>query len=97
MFVFSQADNNNFSGSSIPTTYKNISTLLKLLVSFYIHINFKYLPMMISQHDDIHFHLADATIVMNIQNTSYVIRSLRNCSLQGAIPDLSGISQLIYL
>uniref|UniRef100_A0A0E0C9H6 non-specific serine/threonine protein kinase n=1 Tax=Oryza meridionalis TaxID=40149 RepID=A0A0E0C9H6_9ORYZ len=49
----SQADNNNFSGSSIPAAYENIPTLLKL--------------------------------------------SLRNCNLQGGIPDMSGIPQFGYL
>ena len=96
MFVSSQADNNNFSGS-FPTTYNNISTLLKLLVSFYIHIKLKYLHMMISQHADTHFHISGGTVVLNMQNTYYLIRSLRNCSLQGAIPDLSGNSELTYL
>jgi hypothetical protein len=48
-----QADNNNFSGTSIPAAYNNIQTLLKL--------------------------------------------SLRNCSLQGVIPDLSGMPELGYV
>uniref|UniRef100_A0ACD5XLB7 Uncharacterized protein n=2 Tax=Avena sativa TaxID=4498 RepID=A0ACD5XLB7_AVESA len=48
-----QLDNNNFSGSSIPSSYGNITTLLKL--------------------------------------------SLRNCSLEGPAPDVSGIPQLGYL
>uniref|UniRef100_A0A0D9VB01 non-specific serine/threonine protein kinase n=1 Tax=Leersia perrieri TaxID=77586 RepID=A0A0D9VB01_9ORYZ len=48
-----QLDNNNFSGSSIPSSYGNITTLLKL--------------------------------------------SLRNCSLEGPVPDVSGIPQLGYL
>ncbi|XP_066348118.1 probable LRR receptor-like serine/threonine-protein kinase At1g06840 isoform X2 [Miscanthus floridulus] len=48
-----QLDNNNFSGSIIPSSYGNISTLLKL--------------------------------------------SLRNCSLEGSVPDVSGIPQLGYL
>ncbi|KAK4278198.1 hypothetical protein QN277_016078 [Acacia crassicarpa] len=48
-----QLDNNNFSGKTIPTSYANMSKLLKL--------------------------------------------SLRNCSLQGPVPDLSTIPQLGYL
>ncbi|XP_072958664.1 probable LRR receptor-like serine/threonine-protein kinase At1g06840 [Typha angustifolia] len=48
-----QLDGNNFSGSSIPSSYSNMTKLLKL--------------------------------------------SLRNCSLQGTVPDLSGIPQLGYL
>ncbi|KAE8039439.1 hypothetical protein FH972_011850 [Carpinus fangiana] len=48
-----QLDNNNFDGTSIPTSYSNMSKLLKL--------------------------------------------SLRNCSLQGPIPDLSQIPNLYYL
>ncbi|XP_074583022.1 putative LRR receptor-like serine/threonine-protein kinase At1g06840 isoform X2 [Curcuma longa] len=48
-----QLDNNNFSGSSIPASYSNMTTLVKL--------------------------------------------SLRNCSLHGHIPDLSGMPQLGYL
>ncbi|KAK7294904.1 hypothetical protein RJT34_17803 [Clitoria ternatea] len=48
-----QLDNNNFSGSGIPSTYANLSRLVKL--------------------------------------------SLRNCSLQGAMPDLSSIPKLSYL
>jgi len=48
-----QADNNNFSGSSIPAEYSNIRTLLKL--------------------------------------------SLRNCSLQGAVPNMSGAPKFGYL
>ncbi|KAG4377825.1 hypothetical protein GLYMA_18G217000v4 [Glycine max] len=48
-----QLDNNDFSGSEIPSTYANLTRLVKL--------------------------------------------SLRNCSLQGAIPDFSSISKLTYL
>ncbi|KAK1272283.1 putative LRR receptor-like serine/threonine-protein kinase [Acorus gramineus] len=48
-----QLDNNNFSGTSIPTSYGNMTKLLKL--------------------------------------------SLRNCSLQGQIPDLSRIPELGYI
>ncbi|GMH07441.1 hypothetical protein Nepgr_009281 [Nepenthes gracilis] len=48
-----QLDNNNFGGSTIPSSYGNMSKLLKL--------------------------------------------SLRNCSLQGSIPDLSRIPNLAYL
>ncbi|KAG5550794.1 hypothetical protein RHGRI_015678 [Rhododendron griersonianum] len=48
-----QLDNNNFSGAEIPTSYGNLSALVKL--------------------------------------------SLRNCSLQGAVPDLSRIANLSYL
>ncbi|KAJ7964334.1 GPCR kinase [Quillaja saponaria] len=48
-----QVDNNNFDGSTIPESYANMSTLLKL--------------------------------------------SLRNCNLQGPIPDLSRIPELGYL
>ncbi|PKA51145.1 putative LRR receptor-like serine/threonine-protein kinase [Apostasia shenzhenica] len=48
-----QLDNNNFSGRTIPASYGNMSTLLKL--------------------------------------------SLRNCSLQGFLPDFSGVPQLGYL
>ncbi|WCJ27870.1 Leucine-rich repeat protein kinase family protein [Euphorbia peplus] len=48
-----QLDNNNFNGSEIPSTYGNLSKLVKL--------------------------------------------SLRNCSLYGAIPDLSSIETLLYL
>ncbi|XP_061375466.1 probable LRR receptor-like serine/threonine-protein kinase At1g06840 isoform X2 [Gastrolobium bilobum] len=48
-----QLDNNNFSGYGIPSTYANLSSLVKL--------------------------------------------SLRNCSLQGAIPDFSSIPKLTYL
>ncbi|GLT56631.1 hypothetical protein SLA2020_296610 [Shorea laevis] len=48
-----QLDNNNFDGASIPRSFGNIPTLLKL--------------------------------------------SLRNCNLQGSIPDLSGIPNLHYL
>ncbi|KAH1199550.1 putative LRR receptor-like serine/threonine-protein kinase [Glycine max] len=47
-----QLDNNDFSGSEIPSTYANLTRLVKL--------------------------------------------SLRNCSLQGAIPDFSSISKLTY-
>ncbi|CAN4109657.1 unnamed protein product [Withania somnifera] len=48
-----QLDNNNFEGSVIPTSYSNMSKLLKL--------------------------------------------SLRNCNLQGKVPDLSTIQGLLYL
>ncbi|XP_054819214.1 probable LRR receptor-like serine/threonine-protein kinase At1g06840 isoform X2 [Prosopis cineraria] len=48
-----QLDNNDFGGTTIPDSYGNISTLLKL--------------------------------------------SLRNCNLQGPIPDLSSIRNLLYL
>ncbi|KAL0916160.1 hypothetical protein M5K25_013650 [Dendrobium thyrsiflorum] len=48
-----QLDNNNFNGSTIPASYGNMNTLIKL--------------------------------------------SLRNCSLQGFIPDLSGAPELSYL
>ncbi|KAJ6804736.1 putative LRR receptor-like serine/threonine-protein kinase isoform X2 [Iris pallida] len=48
-----QLDNNNFDGATIPASYGNMTTLLKL--------------------------------------------SLRNCSLHGTIPDLSGIPHLTYL
>ncbi|QCE12136.1 probable LRR receptor-like serine/threonine-protein kinase At1g06840 [Vigna unguiculata] len=48
-----QLDNNNFSGNGIPSTYANLTRLVKL--------------------------------------------SLRNCSLQGAIPDFSSIPKLTYL
>ncbi|KAJ1407183.1 Tetratricopeptide-like helical domain superfamily [Sesbania bispinosa] len=48
-----QLDNNNFSGNGIPSTYANLSNLVKL--------------------------------------------SLRNCSLQGAVPDFSPIPKLSYL
>ncbi|GKV44009.1 hypothetical protein SLEP1_g51238 [Rubroshorea leprosula] len=49
----SQLDNNNFDGATIPRSFGNIPTLLKL--------------------------------------------SLKNCNLQGSIPDLSGIPNLGYL
>ncbi|GLU11947.1 hypothetical protein SLE2022_286650 [Rubroshorea leprosula] len=48
-----QLDNNNFDGTTIPRSFENITTLLKL--------------------------------------------SLRNCNLQGSVPDLSGIPNLGYL
>ncbi|KAA8517619.1 hypothetical protein F0562_015093 [Nyssa sinensis] len=48
-----QLDNNNFDGSEIPSSYGNMSKLLKL--------------------------------------------SLRNCKLQGTVPDLSGTPRLLYL
>ncbi|KAK2981863.1 hypothetical protein RJ640_010380, partial [Escallonia rubra] len=94
--------NNNSISGQIPSDLSNISSLLHLLLdnnnlSGYLPPVLSTLPVFrILQLDNNNFNGAEIpTSYANL--TSLVKLSLRNCSLQGAVPDLSRIPNLSYL
>ncbi|KAG8500017.1 hypothetical protein CXB51_006435 [Gossypium anomalum] len=96
-----QIDQNNLSGQ-IPKSFANLSSVKHLLLdtnnlSGYLPSEFSNLPnLRILQLDNNNFSGSD--IPASYGNFSKLTKlSLRNCSLQGAVPDLSRISNLSYL
>ncbi|GMJ01610.1 hypothetical protein like AT5G01950 [Hibiscus trionum] len=94
--------NNNSLSGQIPTELSQISTLLHLLLdnnnlSGYLPPDFSNLPNLhILQLDNNNFNGID--IPASYGNFSRLAKlSLRNCSLRGAVPDLSRIPRLSYL
>ncbi|KAL4313064.1 hypothetical protein GQ457_01G035990 [Hibiscus cannabinus] len=94
--------NNNSLSGQIPPELSRTSSLLHLLLdnnnlSGYLPPDFSNLPQLrILQLDNNNFNGFD--IPASYENFSILAKlSLRNCSLQGAIPDLSRIPSLSYL
>ncbi|KAI4355974.1 hypothetical protein L6164_000028 [Bauhinia variegata] len=94
-------NNNSFSGQ-IPPVLSKLSTLKHLLVdnnnlSGYLPSEFSNLSeLRILQLDNNDF--SGTTIPSTYRNFSRLVKlSLRNCSLEGAVPDLSSIRKLHYL
>ncbi|KAK8573123.1 hypothetical protein V6N13_099938 [Hibiscus sabdariffa] len=94
--------NNNSLSGQIPPELSRASTLLHLLLdnnnlSGYLPPDFSSLPQLrILQLDNNNFKGSD--IPASYGNFSILAKlSLRNCSLQGAVPDLSRIPSLSYL
>ncbi|XP_021290551.1 probable LRR receptor-like serine/threonine-protein kinase At1g06840 isoform X2 [Herrania umbratica] len=94
--------NNNSLSGQIPPELSQLSTLLHLLLdnnnlSGYLPPEFSNIPdLRILQLDNNNFNGSD--IPASYGNFSRLAKlSLRNCSLQGAVPDLSRISSLSYL
>ncbi|KAK8631269.1 hypothetical protein V6N13_080024 [Hibiscus sabdariffa] len=94
--------NNNSLSGQIPPELSQISTLLHLLLdnnnlSGYLPPDFSTLPdLRILQLDNNNFNGVD--IPASYGNFSRLVKlSLRNCSLQGEVPDLSRIPRLSYL
>ncbi|EOY04390.1 Leucine-rich repeat protein kinase family protein isoform 1 [Theobroma cacao] len=94
--------NNNSLSGQIPPELSQLSTLVHLLLdsnnfSGYLPPEFSNIPdLAILQLDNNNFNGSD--IPASYGNFSRLAKlSLRNCSLQGAVPDLSRISSLRYL
>ncbi|KAL4557750.1 hypothetical protein LXL04_035938 [Taraxacum kok-saghyz] len=94
--------NNNSLSGQIPEELSNLSTLMHLLLdnnnlSGYLPSEFGNFPnMRIVQLDNNDFNGTE--IPASYGNLSGIVKlSLRNCSLQGAIPDLSKIPNLCYI
>ncbi|XP_028776814.1 probable LRR receptor-like serine/threonine-protein kinase At1g06840 [Neltuma alba] len=94
-------NNNSFTGQ-IPRELSKLNNLLHLLVdnnNFSGHLppEFSMLPALrILQVDNNNF--SGTEIPSTYANFSKLVKlSLRNCSLQGAVPDLSSIKELTYL
>ncbi|XVF65979.1 hypothetical protein PTKIN_Ptkin09bG0294000 [Pterospermum kingtungense] len=94
--------NNNSLSGQIPPELSQLSTLLHLLLDNnnlygYLPPDFSNLPnLRILQLDNNNFSGSD--IPASYRNISRLVKlSLRNCRLQGAVPDLSSISSLRYL
>ncbi|XP_023728414.1 probable LRR receptor-like serine/threonine-protein kinase At1g06840 [Lactuca sativa] len=94
--------NNNSLSGQIPLELSNLSTLMHLLLdnnnlSGYLPSEFGNFPnMRIVQLDNNHFDGAE--IPASFGNLSKIVKlSLRNCSLQGVVPDLSRIQNLSYI
>ncbi|MBA0828228.1 hypothetical protein Goarm_012933, partial [Gossypium armourianum] len=94
--------NNNSLSGQIPPELSQIFTLLHLLLdnnnlSGYLPPEFLNLPnLRILQLDNNDF--SGSVIPASYRNFSRLVKlSLRNCSLQGAVPDLSRIPSLSYL
>ncbi|XP_068488361.1 probable LRR receptor-like serine/threonine-protein kinase At1g06840 [Phaseolus vulgaris] len=94
-------NNNSFYGQ-LPSTLSNLSNLVHLLVdnnnlSGYLPSDFYVLQWLrILQLDNNNFNGHE--IPSTYENFSALTKlSLRNCSLQGTIPDFSSITNLIYL
>ncbi|TYI93288.1 hypothetical protein E1A91_D02G127000v1 [Gossypium mustelinum] len=94
--------NNNSLAGQIPPELSQIFTLLHLLLdnnnlSGYLPPEFSNLPnLRILQLDNNDF--SGSVIPASYRNFSRLVKlSLRNCSLQGAVPDLSRIPSLSYL
>lgn len=93
--------NNNSLSGQIPVELSSLSTLLHLLLdnnnlSGYLPSEFGNFPnMRIIQFDNNNF---DGGIPSSYGNLSAIVKlSLRNCSLQGVLPDLSRIPNLSYI
>ncbi|XP_059305184.1 probable LRR receptor-like serine/threonine-protein kinase At1g06840 isoform X3 [Lycium ferocissimum] len=94
--------NNNSLSGQIPQELSNLSTILHLLLdnnnlSGYLPPEFSTLPdLEILQLDNNNFSGSD--IPASYGNLSSLLKlSLRNCSLQGSVPDFSRIGNLSYL
>ncbi|XP_043697922.1 probable LRR receptor-like serine/threonine-protein kinase At1g06840 isoform X2 [Telopea speciosissima] len=94
-------NNNSISGQIPPELYR-LPSLVHLLLdnnnlSGYLPAEFSELPnLLILQLDNNQFH--GTTIPASYRNMTKLLKlSLRNCSLQGPIPDLSSIPNLGYL
>ncbi|KAJ4971886.1 hypothetical protein NE237_004985 [Protea cynaroides] len=94
--------NNNSISGQIPPELSGLPNLLHLLLdnnnlSGYLPPEFSELPnLLILQLDNNNFN--GSTIPPSYSNMTKLIKlSLRNCSLQGPIPDLSSIPNLRYL
>lgn len=94
--------NNNSIGGQIPSELSKLSTLIHLLVdnnnlSGNLPPELSELPQLrILQLDNNNFSASE--IPATYGNFSKLVKlSLRNCNLQGAVPDLSGIPNLYYL
>ncbi|KAI3750575.1 hypothetical protein L2E82_21240 [Cichorium intybus] len=94
--------NNNSLSGQIPVELSNLSTLMHLLLdnnnlSGYLPSEFgNFQNMRIVQLDNNHFDGAE--IPSSYGNLSGIVKlSLRNCSLQGVVPDLSRIPNLSYI
>ncbi|XP_039001835.1 probable LRR receptor-like serine/threonine-protein kinase At1g06840 isoform X3 [Hibiscus syriacus] len=94
--------NNNSLSGQIPPELSRISTLIHLLLdnnnlSGYLPPDFSNLPeLRILQLDNNNFN--GSNIPASYENFPMLVKlSLRNCSLQGAVPDLSRITNLSYL
>ncbi|KAJ6403463.1 hypothetical protein OIU84_015380 [Salix udensis] len=94
--------NNNSISGQIPPELSNLTTLLHLLLdnnnlSGYLPPELSKLPAMrIIQLDNNNFNGSEIPAIYG--NLSRLAKlSLRNCSLQGSIPDLSSIPNLYYL
>ncbi|XP_010244582.1 PREDICTED: probable LRR receptor-like serine/threonine-protein kinase At1g06840 isoform X3 [Nelumbo nucifera] len=94
--------NNNSLSGQIPPELSKLSSLLHLLLdnnnlSGYLPPELSnILDLRILQLDNNHFN--ESEIPASYKNMSKLVKlSLRNCSLQGAIPDLSSIPHLHYL
>ncbi|KAK9266515.1 hypothetical protein L1049_005520 [Liquidambar formosana] len=94
--------NNNSISGQIPSELSNLSTLYHLLLdnnnlSGYLPPEFAKFPhLRILQLDNNNFEGTE--VPASYGNLSGLVKlSLRNCSLQGAVPDLSGIPELSYL
>ncbi|XP_020576466.1 probable LRR receptor-like serine/threonine-protein kinase At1g06840, partial [Phalaenopsis equestris] len=94
--------NNNSLSGQIPTELSRLPRLLHLLVdnnnlTGYLPPEFSTTPhLKILQLDNNNFN--GSTIPASYGNMTAIIKlSLRNCSLQGFIPDLSGAPELTYL
>ncbi|XP_058214806.1 probable LRR receptor-like serine/threonine-protein kinase At1g06840 isoform X1 [Rhododendron vialii] len=94
--------NNNSLSGQIPPQLSNLSTLLHMLLdnnnlTGYLPPEFSNFPeLRILQLDNNNF--SGAEIPTSYGSLSALVKlSLRNCSLEGAVPDLSGIANLSYL
>ncbi|KAJ4965066.1 hypothetical protein NE237_016915 [Protea cynaroides] len=94
--------NNNSISGQIPSELSKLSTLFHLLLdnnnlSGSLPSELSNMPSLrILQLDNNHFD--GANIPASYGNMPYLFKlSLRNCSLQGSIPDLSGMKYLLYL
>eukprot|EP00268_Persea_americana_P063301 TRINITY_DN8202_c1_g1_i1.p1 TRINITY_DN8202_c1_g1~~TRINITY_DN8202_c1_g1_i1.p1 ORF type:complete len:948 (-),score=142.16 TRINITY_DN8202_c1_g1_i1:149-2992(-) len=94
--------NNNSISGQIPPELSRLPNLVHLLLdnnnlSGYLPPEFSQLPkLLILQLDNNHFNGSE--IPLSYGNMSTLLKlSLRNCSLQGTIPDLSNIPALGYL
>lgn len=94
--------NNNSISGQIPPQLSNLSTLIHLLVdnnnlTGYLPSEFSNFPYLsILQLDNNNFNGAE--IPLSYGNFLKLVKlSLRNCSLQGNVPDLSRIPKLSYL
>ncbi|KAK2657747.1 hypothetical protein Ddye_010799 [Dipteronia dyeriana] len=94
--------NNNSISGQIPAELSNTSVLIHLLLD---NNNLSgNLPPEISKLPQLHIlqldnnNFSGSEIPATYGNFSKLVKlSLRNCSLQGAVPDLSGIPSLLYL
>ncbi|KAH7672448.1 Non-specific serine/threonine protein kinase protein [Dioscorea alata] len=94
--------NNNSLSGQIPHELSELSSAVHLLLD---NNNLSgHIPPELAQMPNLHIlqldnnNFSGSTIPAPFANTTSLYKlSLRNCSLQGAVPDLSAIPQLIYL